>query len=111
MGGIAALLARSWMQSQVQTTSASTIVVAARPLNFGESINAVDVTEVPWSASALPEGAFSSGEALLKDGRRVALTTIGRNEPILRTKVTGPGQRASLSTTLENGMRAVTVRV
>jgi pilus assembly protein CpaB len=111
MGGIAALLARNWMQSQVQTTSASTIVVAARPLNFGEAINAVDVTEVPWSASALPEGAFSSSEALLKDGRRVALTTIGRNEPILRTKVTGPGQRASLSTTLENGMRAVTVRV
>ena len=111
MGGIAAFLARSWMQSQVQSTIASTIVVAARPLNFGEAINVVDVTEVPWSASTLPDGAFPSSQALLKDGRRVALTTIGRNEPILRSKVTGPGQRASLSTTLENGMRAVTVRV
>jgi pilus assembly protein CpaB len=111
MGGIASFLARSWMQSQVQSTIASTIVVAARPLNFGEAINEVDVTEVPWSASTLPDGAFPSSQALLKDGRRVALTTIGRNEPILRSKVTGPGQRASLSTTLENGMRAVTVRV
>jgi pilus assembly protein CpaB len=111
MGGVAAFLARSWMQSQIQSTVASTIVVAARPLNFGEAVNAGDVTEVPWSASTLPEGAFSSSQALLKDGRRVALTTIGRNEPILRSKVTGPGQRASLSTTLENGMRAVTVRV
>jgi pilus assembly protein CpaB len=111
MGGIAAFLARSWMQSQVQTTIATTIVVATRPLNFGEAINADAVTEVPWQASTLPEGAFPSSQALLKDGRRVALTTIGRNEPILRSKVTGPGQRASLSTTLENGMRAVTVRV
>ena len=111
MGGVAAFLARSWMQSQVQGPSASTIVVAARSLNFGEPINPDSVMEVPWSASALPEGAFSSSQALLKDGRRVALTTIGRNEPILRAKVTGPGQRASLSTTLENGMRAVTVRV
>jgi pilus assembly protein CpaB len=111
MGSIAAFLARSWMQSQVQTTIATTIVVATRPLNFGEAINADAVTEVPWSASTLPEGAFPSSEALLKDGRRVALTTIGRNEPILRSKITGPGQRASLSTTLENGMRAVTVRV
>jgi pilus assembly protein CpaB len=112
MGGIAAFLARSWMQSQVQQgQSASTIVVAARPLNFGEPINAGDLAEIPWSASTLPEGAFPSSQALLKDGRRVALTAIGRNEPILRAKVTGPGQRASLSTTLENGMRAVTVRV
>jgi pilus assembly protein CpaB len=113
MGGIAAFLARSWMQSQVQgpSASATTIVVAARAFSFGEAINADGVAEIPWSASTLPEGAFSSSQALLKDGRRVALTTIGRNEPILRTKVTGPGQRASLSTTLENGMRAVTIRV
>ncbi len=111
MGGIAAYLARSWMQGQIQSTVASTIVVAAKPLNFGEEVKADDVTEVPWSASTLPEGAFSSSQALLKDGRRVALTTIGRNEPILRSKVTGPGQRASLSTTLDNGMRAVTIRV
>jgi pilus assembly protein CpaB len=111
MGGIAAFLARSWMQSQVQSASANTIVVATRPLNFGDAINADAVTEVPWSASTLPDGAFSTSQALLKDGRRAALTLVGRNEPILRSKVTGPGQRASLSTTLENGMRAVTVRV
>jgi pilus assembly protein CpaB len=109
MGGIAAFMARSFMQGQAVT--ASTIVVAAKSLNFGEPISADDVAEVPWSASTLPDGAFSNIQELLKDGRRAVLTSIGRNEPILRTKVTGPGQRASLSTTLENGMRAVTVRV
>src|SRR5262249_43536465 len=34
-----------------------------------------------------------------------------RNELILKTKITGPGQRASLSALLDEGKRAVTVRV
>ena len=33
------------------------------------------------------------------------------NEPILATKITGPGQRATLSALLGEGMKAVTVRV
>src|SRR5262249_19520566 len=32
-------------------------------------------------------------------------------EPVLRSKVTGPGQRGSLATLLDEGKRAVTVRV
>ena len=39
------------------------------------------------------------------------LASIERNEPILRTKVTGPGQKATLSAVIQDGMRAVTVRV
>ena len=110
MGGIAAFLARSFMQGQ-EAVASKTIVVAAKPLGFGEPISEDSVVEVPWSASTLPDGAFPSRHELLKDGRRVALTTISRNQPILNAQITGPGQRASLSTTLENGMRAVTVRV
>jgi pilus assembly protein CpaB len=41
----------------------------------------------------------------------MALVSIARNEMILRSKVTSPGQRATLSTTLDPGKRAVTVRV
>ena len=39
------------------------------------------------------------------------LASIERNEPILRTKITGPGQKATLSAVIQDGMRAVTVRV
>ena len=38
------------------------------------------------------------------------LASIERNEPILRTKITGPGQKATLSAVIQDGMRAVTVR-
>jgi pilus assembly protein CpaB len=44
-------------------------------------------------------------------GRRVVLTAIDPNEPVLSSKITGPGQRATLSATLQDGMRAVTIRV
>jgi pilus assembly protein CpaB len=33
------------------------------------------------------------------------------NEPIIATKITGPGQKATLSAIIEEGMRAVTIRV
>src|SRR5258708_13349272 len=48
---------------------------------------------------------------LLKDGRRIVLTGMERSEMILRPKITAPGQRASLSVLLDEGQRAVTVRV
>jgi len=44
-------------------------------------------------------------------GRRVVLTAIDANETILSSKITGSGQRATLSATLQEGMRAVTIRV
>src|SRR5207247_2597579 len=36
---------------------------------------------------------------------------IEENEPILGSKITGPGQRATLSAMLRDGMKAVTIRV
>jgi pilus assembly protein CpaB len=48
---------------------------------------------------------------LLSGGRRTVLYPLKRGEPVLRSKVTGAGQRASLAAVLEEGKRAVTVRV
>ncbi len=41
----------------------------------------------------------------------MVLTAIAENEPILASKITGPGQRATLSAVLTPGKKAVTVRV
>jgi pilus assembly protein CpaB len=41
----------------------------------------------------------------------VVLSPLEPNEPVLRSKVTAPGQTASLSALLQDGKRAVTVRV
>jgi pilus assembly protein CpaB len=115
MGGIAALWARYWLASHSRMSADASpigsIVVAAKPLAFGVVVTADNVTEIPWAAAALPEGAFATKDDLLKDGRRVVLSPLEPNEPVLRSKTTGPGQRASLSSLLQEGKRAVTVRV
>jgi pilus assembly protein CpaB len=111
LGGVAALLARNWLISHAQTAEAGTIVVASVPLAFGAQLSAENLSEIPWSAGDLPKGAFVSKQQVLRDGRRMALAAIARNEPILRDKITGPGQRATLSTVLGPDKRAVTIRV
>jgi pilus assembly protein CpaB len=113
MGGVAAFLARDYIQGQIRPTppGLATVVVASVPLGFGMALTADNIIEIAWPGGALPDTAFASKDELLKDGGRRALASIERNEPILRSKVTGPGQRASLSSKLEEGKRAVTVRV
>jgi len=113
LGGIAAFLARNWLLSQTQVSHDDnvTIVVASKALPFGTPLSDGNVIEIPWGMRELPDGAFASKKALLNSGRRATLASVARNEPILGSKISGPGQPASLSTTIEDGMRAVTVRV
>jgi pilus assembly protein CpaB len=89
-----------------------TIVVAALPLRFGNDVTKQHLREIPWPESALPKGSFGKIEEII-DGhtRRVALASIAENEPILKPKITGPGQRGSLAAIIQPGMKALTVRV
>src|SRR6266566_452580 len=115
MGGGAAYLARSWLHAQVNVAAAyqpaGHIVIAAEPLAYGAPVTAENVNEIPWYTNTLPEGAFATKEDLLDGGRRIVLSPLKRADPVLRSKLTGPGQRASLATMLEEGKRAVTVQV
>jgi pilus assembly protein CpaB len=111
MGGLAAFLARNWLVSRTQVSASTTIIVAARQLPFGTPLTDDFVQEVGWAAPTLPTGAFTSKEALSKDGRRTTIAAIEQGEPILSSRVTGPGQRASLSTMIDKDKRAITIRV
>jgi len=114
LGGMAAFLARNWLEKHsgpVAREENTTIIVASGPMAFGATITAGDVREIHWPANARPEGAFSTADELLKDGRRVVLSQFVRDEPIVASKVSPPNGRASLSTVIEPGKRAVTVAV
>ncbi|HWP26984.1 MAG TPA: Flp pilus assembly protein CpaB, partial [Xanthobacteraceae bacterium] len=112
MGAIAAFMARAVIQGQTQPSSPTmTIVVAAAPLEIGVAIPENKITEIAWPAQNLPEGAFATKKDFLKDGPRIALQPIARNEPLLRSKVGVAGQGGLLSTLLDKDKRAVTVRV
>jgi pilus assembly protein CpaB len=87
-----------------------TIVVASAPMRFGTHVAPDSLREVSWPDAAIPAGTYSSIAELTAGGKRIVLASIERNEPILRTKITGPGQKATLSAVIQDGMRAVTVR-
>jgi pilus assembly protein CpaB len=120
-GLLAVFVAQAWLNSQAEMRARSleaqkkplatqTIVVAAKPLRFGAELNAMSLREIPWTQDAVPHGAFSKISDLTST-RRVVLTAIEANEPILASKITGSGQRATLSAMLADGMKAVTIRV
>jgi pilus assembly protein CpaB len=114
LGGVAAFLARSWLQSHsTHPTAQNTvqILVANDTLGFGAPIGAKDVRQVDWPAQSSPDGAFANFAELTKNGRRITLSPFVRDEPIIASKVSAPDQRASLSTVIEKGKRAVTVAV
>jgi len=121
-GLLAVFLAQTWLNNQADARMKSleaqrkppaperTIVVANRALRFGDELSSMSLREQPWPADALPAGAFARIADLTAD-KRIALMPIDVNEAILASKITGPGQRATLSAVLEPGMKAVTVRV
>lgn len=120
----AALLTKSWLaansarpavqvvESRSEKAEVRTVIVASRPLAFGTRLTADALQETQWPAQSVPDGIFASKEALLgAGGERVVLSAIAKNEPILASKITAPGQRASLSVVIGEGKKAVTIRV
>ena len=121
-GLLAVFIANVWLNNQanqraktIESTAkpavTKTIVVAKQALRFGTELNASQLEEVPWPAEAMPSGSFSKVSDVLSQGRRVVLAAIEPNEPVLALKITGPGQRATLSALVKPGMKAVTIRV
>jgi pilus assembly protein CpaB len=117
IGIIAVVLANSYFsgveerRDQVaEEANLTRIVVATQPLDFGAPLTAENVRLQAFPASSVPEGAFTTVEAVLSGGR-VALRPIVPNEPVLASKISGPGGRAVLSANLAEGMRAVSIAV
>lgn len=120
-GLLAVFIAQVWLSNQASmqaknmqqapAVAAQTVVVAKQPLRFGTELSAAMLQEVPWPAAALPAGAFAKIGDVLDGGRRVVLAAIEPNEPVLALKITGAGQRATLSALVRPGKKAVTIRV
>lgn len=121
-GVLSVFMAQSWLnrqadarmkslQAQTKTVSTRTVVVAKSPLRFGNALTSQVLREVEWPNDAIPENAFSTIAELMKGEKRVVLASMEANEPIVSAKITGPGQKATLSALIEEGMKAVTIRV
>src|ERR1043165_371209 len=103
-GLLAVFVAQGWLNYQAdlsrrnvapapKAVATRTIVVAGGPMRFGTHVAADNLREVSWPEGAIPAGTFSSIADLMSGGKRIVLASIEKNEPILRTKVTGPDRK------------------
>jgi len=125
LAGASIFLTKSWIQNQVQSGSGventsqietTKVVVASARLANGNKLQKAHLNIVDWPSNLVPEGSFSTiTEILGNDSEnledRIVLRSIEINEPILKSRITGFGGRASLSALIAPGMRASTIRV
>ena len=116
--GLAAVFIANSYLSRAEKEQATTpggmvkVVVAAAPLPFGAAITPEKIRAVDWPAASVPPGAFRDPVQLTSLGKsRVVLRQIEPGEPILTSKLSAEGGRATMSGVLRPDMRAVAVRV
>lgn len=110
--------------TQAEAPALIDVVVAARPLKYGDRISREDLRTIRWPADSLPAGVFhmitapqdapaetpavfAANETRL----RAALRSFEPFEPVLASKVTAPGADAGITSNLSPGMRALAIRV
>lgn len=97
-----------------QVVDVTEVLVTARQIRYGEKVKPEDVVAVRWPANAVPEGTFQVIDDFLPEGDKVLRTAIRimeKGEPLLRVKVSKPGEDAGVSSRLAKGMRAFAVSV
>ncbi len=100
------------------------VVVANKPLKYGDKLTREDLEVIKWQADKVPEGAFNiiaapqggdpaivpvyfEGETRL----RAALRSLEAFEPVLLKKITEPGIDAGITANLSPGKRALAINV
>jgi pilus assembly protein CpaB len=93
---------------RLKTASAPgpSIVVAARNLDRGASLQAADVKLTPWGGAAIPQGALTTLSQV--DGLTL-VSSVQENEPVLQSRLASrtSGEGAGLG--IAPGMRAVSI--
>lgn len=86
------------------------VVIAAKPLKFGDKITADVVKAAPWPGAA-PEGAYANPTDVVADGSRTALREIKEGEVLLATAISGETGRLASSSLLGPEMRAISLPI
>lgn len=115
LGLLAVLAARMVLnqgaEKSVQPEAPQTyVIVAAKPLKFGDKLALSDLKPQPWPGT-LPDNAFAKAQDVVGDGERTALRDIKAGEVILATAITGGAGRLASSTLLGPDMRAIALPV
>lgn len=84
------------------------VIIAAADLPIGTPLSEEDLEVSTWPVDQLPAGTAMDKEALIG---RPLIYPVFKGEPILTTKLALEGSGAGLSAVIDEGMRAVSIRV
>jgi pilus assembly protein CpaB len=112
-GGAAAWLSLGYLRRETQpllnsTSLAGKAVVATKDLAVGTVLTETDVRVIDWPGNAVPPGLISSPQEAI--GRGV-ITGVRLNEPFLESKLAPRGTGGGLPVLIEEGQRALSIRV
>ncbi|MCA9537489.1 MAG: Flp pilus assembly protein CpaB [Myxococcales bacterium] len=110
-GLTALLLARLMSGGQYAGEPTEPVVVARRTIAAAERINEDHLKVIRWPASAVPEGAFASIDALLGPDPRVPLQTVLAGEPVLQSRLASPGAGTGMASLVPPDLRAFPIPV
>ena len=122
LGTGALLVARVWMVPSAKPGAAAAlsqaapttpVVLAKAELKYGDTVTADKLTVARLPVGAAPQGAFATIQQVVGQagGPPVALAALSMREPILPTKISGPGMRNSVSAQIAPGMRAYSIKI
>ena len=115
--GYMADLENALQQEQAFNAKAGKLVevyVFAKAKAYGDALAEEDVQLIYWPEQSLPESIFRDKATLFPenaDGPRYVMRSTEAFEPVLASRVTEPGELASLTSKLEKGKRAFAIRV
>jgi pilus assembly protein CpaB len=112
------------LQAQKSAPKLVDVVVAMKPMKYGDRMTRVDLEVIKWQADKVPEGAFNAIVApqggdpninpVFYEGEtrpRAALRSLEVYEPVLASKITEAGIDAGITANLTPGMRALAINV
>lgn len=106
-GVMAVFLAARWVGQQAAQNT-KPVVVAARDLEPGAPLTASMLQLTPWPAGAIPGGVF---EDMKKLEGRVIRSPVFKGEPVLEPKLAPEGTKGGLTSIIQSGKRAISVKV
>ena len=108
VAGIAAVvLAANWVGQQAAENT-TPVIVASSDLDPGTPLVLAVLQQVPWPSGAVPVGAFKDMKGL--EGR-VVRAPVFKGEAILEPKLAPEGTKGGLTSIIQAGKRAISVKV
>ena len=117
MGGIAVFMVNTLLTQKVEEAGgtvqqeARPIVVAAADLEVGTRLDKVMLQVVDWPAGSVPDGAFSTVEAVIGIEAPVTIKEIRKGEAVLPYRISPQGARGGLTPRIPHEKRAITFAV